>query len=140
MIETLEFGKPPAWAYPTVGGLQAIGTPLPEQIRVLVHGRADQRIDIDETLLLDEDETKKQIVEAAISQAGSYDVDDFVESFVTIAHGRAHVVGYILMEERISEYLDAWNDETDEEILESFVVNTGLDIDIRCFDLYVQRL
>jgi hypothetical protein len=79
-------------------------------------------------------------VEAAISQAGSYDVDDFVESFVTIAHGRAHVVGYILMEERISEYLDAWNDETDEEILESFVVNTGLDIDIRCFDLYVQRL
>jgi len=139
MTDTLQFGQPKAWAYPTVGMLQATGTPLPEQIRVLVYGRLDHRIAIDETLLINEDETKNDLVVAALAQAGDYNIEDFVETYVTIADGRANVVGYVLTEERITEHITAWSDDTDEEILDAFIVEHVIVQDYGDFDLYLQR-
>lgn len=138
MMETLQFGQPPSWAYPTIGSLQATGTPLPEQVRVMVYGRADQRIDIDETLMISDKQTKNEMVVAALIKAGDYNIEDFVETYVTIADGRAHVVGYVIREEHIREKLDAWSDDIDDDILESFIVDRGLDY--ANYDLSIQRL
>jgi hypothetical protein len=122
--DTLEFGRPPAWAYPTIGSLHDTNTPLPQWIRVVVLGRVNRCIDIDEMLTLNDDEqTHKQIVEAALIQAGDYDIEDFVEERVTIVDGRANVVGYIVWEERINEAVHTWSDDSDEDILDSFVRN-----------------
>lgn len=133
MTETLEFGLPPSWAYPTIGALRDVGTPLPERIRVRIDGRANRRIDIDESLLINDEDTKNEIIETAISRAGSYDVGDFVEKYVLIQDGRAHVVGYILLEERITKTIEVWSDDSDEDILDSFM-------DTYDFDLSLQRL
>lgn len=138
MTDTLQFGQPKAWAYPTVGMLQATGTPLPERIRVLISGRANQRIDIDETIGFDDEETRNQIIQAALIQAGDHDIEDFVETFVVLADGRAHVVGYVLKECHIREHIDAWSDDDDEDLLDAYIVDHGMEY--ADYDLSLQRM
>ena len=136
----IQFGKPPEWAYPTIGMLQDTGTPLPHWITVRIAGRASDRIDIDETLLMNEDETRTQIIEAALAQAGDYDSNDFVLTCIDIDQdGRTNVVGYVVREHRIDENFDAWSDEEDEPILDRFIIAKFLD-SYDDYDLYLTRM
>lgn len=141
MDDKLTFGFPPRWAYPTLGMLWATGTPLPQRITVRISGRASIRVAIDEDIdLSDEEMTQSEIITAALIKAGDYDIEDFVQDFVVVESGRANVVGRVMLEDRISENVMAWDDETDEEILEWYVANSGLDMDAEDFDLSLKRI
>ena len=135
----IQFGKPPEWAYPTIGMLQDTGVTLPYWITVRIAGQASDRIDIDESVILDEDDTRTGMIEAALSQAGDYTSDDFVLTYIEILDNRANVVGYVAREHYIDETFDAWSDEEDESILDRFIIAKNVD-SYDDYDLSLTRL